>query len=54
MAADTSNTSDADDVLPCELYPDFQVRCALFEGVTNATELVAQCVKGDIAAALLR
>ena len=49
MADDTNNTSDADDVLPCELYPDFNVRCALFEGVSNATELVGQCVKGDIA-----
>ena len=42
------NISDADDVLPCELYPEFQVRCALFEGVSNATELVQQCVKGEI------
>jgi hypothetical protein len=49
MADASDNTSDADDVLPCELYPDFQVRCALFEGVTNATALVTQCVKGDIA-----
>ena len=48
MADTSDNTSDADDVLPCELYPEFQVRCALFEGVANATELVAQCVKGEI------
>ena len=48
MADASDNASDADDVLPCELYPDFSVRCALFEGVTNATELVAQCVKGEI------
>ena len=39
------NVSDADELLPNELYPEFQVRCALFEGVSNATELVAQCVK---------
>ena len=48
MADASDNASDADDVLPCELYPEFQVRCALFEGVTNAADLVKQCVKGDI------
>ena len=47
MADASDNTSD-DGLLPNELYPEFQVRCALFEGVTNATALVAQCVKGDM------
>ena len=48
--ADASDDPTSDDgLLPMELYPEFQVRCALFEGVSNATELVAQCVKGDMA-----
>ena len=42
------NVSDADELLPNELFPEFQVRCALFEGVSNATALVSQCVKGEI------
>ena len=48
MADASDDASDDDGLLPQELYPDFNVRCALFEGVTNATELVSQCVKGDM------
>ena len=48
--ADASDDPTSDDgLLPMELYPNFNVRCALFEGVSNATALVSQCVKGDIA-----
>lgn len=47
--ADASDDMSDDGLLPMELYPEFQVRCALFEGVSNATALVSQCVKGDIA-----
>ena len=47
--ADASDDPTSDDgLLPMELYPNFNVRCALFEGVSNATELVQQCVKGEI------
>ena len=47
--ADASDDPTSDDgLLPMELYPNFNVRCALFEGVSNATELVSQCVKGEI------
>ena len=41
MADASDNASDDDGILPMELYPEFQVRCALFEGVTNATEPVS-------------
>ena len=46
MADDSDNDSDDDGLLPNELYPDFNVRCALFEGVTNATELVSAVREG--------
>ena len=46
MADASDNTSDADDVLPMELYPEFNVRCALFEGVSNATRLVSAVREG--------
>ena len=45
--ADASDDPTSDDgLLPMELYPDFNVRCALFEGVSNATELVSAVREG--------
>ena len=48
--ADASDDPTSDDgLLPMELYPEFQVRCALFEGVSNAHGAQRSSVKGDMA-----